>query len=209
MKTKIYEFELGGEIGEYDLSESIFGRDVRVDIIKRVIDWQLLKRMSGTHKAKTVSDISGTTKKPHKQKGTGSARQGSLRSVQMRGGAVSHGPVVRSHAVKLQKKVRKMGLCCALAAKFQENRLILIDNLDISSSKTKNLTSMFERFAGKSYFVVDGDKLNENFVKASSNLHYISAAPSVGLNVYDIVKHEYLVLTKSALNNIESRLSYA
>jgi large subunit ribosomal protein L4 len=184
---------------------------VRIDIIKRVIDWQLLKRMSGTHKAKTVSDISGTTKKPHKQKGTGMARQGSLRSVQMRGGAVSHGPVVRSHAVKLQKKVRNLGLCCALSAKFNENRLILVEDLNIKSSKTKDLKNIFDSkiFLGKSYFIIDGQTLNENFVKASSNLVNISAVPAVGMNVYDIVKHEYVVITRSGLENIELRLSNA
>jgi len=209
MKVKVYGFELGKENEECDLNENIFAREVRVDIIKRVIDWQLLKRMSGTHKAKTVSDISGTTKKPHKQKGTGMARQGSLRSVQMRGGAVSHGPVVRSHAIKLQKKVRNLGLCCALSAKFLEQKLILIDDLNLKSSKTKDLINLLNNFNGKSYFFVDGDKLNENFVKASSNINYLSAVPSVGINVYDIVKHEYLVITKSGLNNVELRLSDA
>jgi large subunit ribosomal protein L4 len=206
MKMKIYDFELATEIGECDVSESVFGREVRLDIIKRVVDWQLLKRMSGTHKAKTVSDISGTTKKPHKQKGTGMARQGSLRSVQMRGGAVSHGPVVRSHEVKLQKKVRNLGLCCALSAKFNENKVILVDNLELKSSKTKDFVSALEKFTGKSYFVVDGT-LNDNFVKASSNLGHVSAVPTVGINVYDIIKHDYLVITKSGLNNVELRLA--
>jgi large subunit ribosomal protein L4 len=209
MKMKIFSFESGLEVEEHDLDQSIFARDVRVDIIKRVIDWQLLKRMSGTHKTKTVSDISGTTKKPHKQKGTGMARQGSLRSVQMRGGAVSQGPVVRSHAVKLQKKVRNMGLCCALSAKIIDKKLILVDSLNIDSIKTKDLVNVFDRFKGKSYFVVDGEKLNENFVKASSNISYVSAVPSVGINVYDIIKHEYVVITKSGLNNLELRLSNA
>lgn len=189
--------------------KQFFSIPVRSDIIKRVVDWQLLKKMAGTHRAKTVSDISGTTKKPHKQKGTGMARQGSLRSVHMRGGAVSHGPVVRSHAIKLQKKVRNLGLRCALSSKFSEQKLIIVDNLDIHSYKTKNLVEVFKRFEGQSYFVVDGDKLNKNFTKASSNLSYVSAVPSMGLNVYDIIKHEYLVITKSGLNNIELRLSNA
>jgi large subunit ribosomal protein L4 len=211
MKAKIYDLDKPDQEKEYDLQSTIFGKEVRIDIIKRVIDWQLLKRMSGTHKAKTVSDISGTTKKPHKQKGTGMARQGSLRSVQMRGGAVSHGPVLRSHAVKLQKKVRNLGLCCALSAKFNENRLILVEDLNIKSSKTKDLKNIFDSkiFLGKSYFIIDGQNLNENFIKASSNLVNISAVPAVGMNVYDIVKHEYVVITRSGLENIELRLSNA
>lgn len=209
MKVKVYDFELGKEIGEYDINQDIFAREIRVDIIKRVIDWQLLKKMSGTHKVKTVSEISGTTKKPHKQKGTGMARQGSLRSVQMRGGAVAHGPVVRSHAVKLQKKVRNLGLCYALSAKFLEEKLIIVDNLDLKSSKTKDFVAQLKNFSGKSYFFVDGDKLNDNFIKASSNINSVSAVPTIGINVYDIVKHEYLVVTRSGLNNIESRLSNA
>src|SRR5471030_1496382 len=132
------------EVGDIELADAVFGLPVRCDILARVVNWQLAKRRAGTHKAKGVSDISGTSKKPYKQKGTGRARQGSLRSPQFRGGAVIFGPVVRSHAFDLQKKVRRLGLKTALSAKLSEGRLIVLDRAAIDTPKTKVLA---ERFA--------------------------------------------------------------
>lgn len=206
MELKIYELGSSKELGKLDVSDSILLTPVRPDIIKRVIEWQLLKRMSGTHNARTVSEISGTGKKPFKQKGTGKARQGSLRSVQMRGGAQAHGPSPRSHAIKLQKKVRMMGLCSALSDRFADKKMLVVDNLAISSSKTKDLMSLLAPYKARSFFVVGDQELNENFKKASSNLHNVSVVASQGLNVYDIIKHEYLIMTKEAMINIEKRL---
>jgi large subunit ribosomal protein L4 len=206
MELKIYELGSSKELGKLEVSDSILLTPVRPDIIKRVIEWQLLKRMSGTHNARTVSEISGTGKKPFKQKGTGKARQGSLRSVQMRGGAQAHGPSPRSHAIKLQKKVRMMGLCSALSDRFADKKMLVVDNLAISSSKTKDLMSLLAPYKARSFFVVGDQELNENFKKASSNLHNVSVVASQGLNVYDIIKHEYLIMTKEAMINIEKRL---
>src|SRR4051812_9305646 len=127
MKTKIHSLT-AKSTHEFELNEEVFGLEVRQDIIKLAIDWQLAKARSGTHLTRTVSEVSGTTKKPFKQKGTGNARQGSLRSAQMRGGGVAHGPVLRSHATKLPKKVRRLAMCHALSAKLAEGKLVILDN---------------------------------------------------------------------------------
>src|SRR5438477_7787317 len=127
------------EVGDIELSEAVFGLPVRRDILARVVNWQLSKRRAGTHKTKGVSDISGTTKKPYRQKGSGRARQGSLRSPQFRGGAVIFGPVVRSHAFGLQKKVRRMALRAALSAKQAEGKLVVLDAAQLAEGKTKLL----------------------------------------------------------------------
>ena len=206
MELKIYELGGSEELGKLEVDDSIVCAVVRPDIIKRVVDWQLLKSMSGTHNARTVSQISGTTKKPFKQKGTGRARQGSLRSVQMRGGAQAHGPSPRSHAIKLQKKVRMMGLCSALSDRFAAKKMLVVDNLAIPSAKTKDLMSLLVSYKANSFFVVGDQELNENFKNASSNLHNVSAVAFQGINVYDIIKHEYLIITKEAVVNIEKRL---
>src|SRR5919107_2448044 len=129
------------EIGDIELAEEVFGLPVRGDILARMVNWQLAKRRAGTHKTKGISDISGTTKKPYRQKGTGRARQGSLRSPQFRKGAVIFGPVVRSHEFDLQKKVRKLGLKCALAAKAAEGKLVVLDSASAAEAKTKPLAA--------------------------------------------------------------------
>jgi large subunit ribosomal protein L4 len=206
MELKIHELGGATELGKLEVPDSVMRSVVRPDIVKRVIEWQLLKRMSGTHSARTVSQISGTTKKPFKQKGTGRARQGSARSVQMRGGAQAHGPSPRSHSISLQKKVRIKGLCSALSDKFAAKKLTVIDGLSLSSCKTKDLCTLLGHYNARSIFVVGDRELDRNFKKASANLHNISAAPSQGLNVYDIVKHEYLIITKEAILNLAKRV---
>jgi len=206
MKTKILSLA-NEEVGEISLNKDIFAVEfIRDDIIKQVIDWQRAKAMSGTHKTKTVSEVSGTTRKPFKQKGTGNARQGSLRSVQMRGGGVSHGPVVRSHATKLPKKVRKLGLIHALSEKFAEGKLLVIDSLKLEKPKTSTLANMLDKFQGKSFFVIDGKEVDINFSLAAKNIHNTVVVPQIGANVYDIIRHEYVLLSQEAISVLEERL---
>lgn len=206
MKTKMLNL-INEEVGEINLNEDIFAIEfIRDDIIKQVIDWQRAKAMSGTHKTKTVSEVSGTTKKPFKQKGTGNARQGSLRSVQMRGGGVSHGPVVRSHATKLPKKVRKLGLIHALSEKFAEGKLLVIDSLKLEKPKTSMLVDILDKFQGKSFFVIDGNEVDLNLSLAAKNIYNTVVVPQIGANVYDIIRHEYVLLSQEAVRVLEERL---
>lgn len=207
METKLYDLN-NKEIGSVKLNQDIFGFGHRLDLIKRTIDWQLSKRQSGCHKTKTVSEISGTTKKPFKQKGTGNARQGSLRSVQMRGGAVAHGPVFRSHATKLPKQVRKQALKSALSIRFSSGDLVIVDDIKFSTHKTSQVRDFMKNFGKNgSYFIIDNDVLDVNFQRAIQNIHNVNAVPQIGANVYDIVKHDVLIITKSALKSLEERLS--
>jgi len=193
------------EVGDIDLAEEVFGLPVRGDILARVVNWQLAKRRAGTHKTKGISDISGTTKKPYKQKGTGRARQGSLRSPQFRGGAVIFGPVVRSHEFGLQKKVRKLGLKTALSAKQAEGKLVVIDAASAAEAKTKALRSQFATLGWGSVLIIDG-AVDEGFAKAARNLPKVDVLPSVGANVYDILRRDTLVLTRAAVEQLEARL---
>lgn len=206
MKTKILSLA-NEEVGEISLNEDMFAVEfIRDDIIKQVIDWQRAKAMSGNHKTKTVSEVSGTTKKPFKQKGTGNARQGSLRSVQMRGGGVAHGPRVRSHATKLPKKVRKLGLIHALSEKFAEGKLLVIDSLKLDKPKTSALVNILSKFQGKSFFVIDGNEVDTNFSLAAKNIYNTVIVPQIGANVYDIIRHEYVLLSQEAVSVLEERL---
>ena len=193
------------EVGDIDLAEEVFGLPVRGDILARVVNWQLAKRRAGTHKTKGISEISGTTKKPYKQKGTGRARQGSLRSPQFRGGAVIFGPVVRSHELGLQKKVRKLGLKTALSAKQADGKLVVIEAASIGEAKTKALRTQFETLGWESVLIIDG-AVDEGFAKAARNLPKVDVLPSVGANVYDILRRDTLVLTRAAVEQLEARL---
>jgi len=193
-------------VGDKLLSSVVFGLKPRVDIIKLVVDWQMAKRMSGTHATKTVSEVSGTTKKPFKQKGTGNARQGSLRSVHMRGGGVIHGPVVRSHATKLQKKVRSLGLKHALSAKHAEGKLLILESFALANAKTSHLTKVLENFGGKSFFLISDNALDANFSLAIRNIPNAAIVPSIGANVYDIINHDYVLISRSAVDLLEERL---
>ena len=194
------------EVGSIELSEAIFGLPVRRDILARMVNWQLAKRRAGTHKAKGISDISGTTKKPWKQKGTGRARQGSLRSPQFRGGAVIFGPVVRSHEFGLQKKVRTLALKTALSAKQAEGKLVVLDAAKAAAGKTKALAAQFKTLGWESVLIIDGPQLDENFAKAARNLPKVDVLPQQGANVYDILRRDTLVLTRSAIEHLEARL---
>jgi len=194
------------EVGDIELADEVFGLPVRRDILARVVNWQLAKRRAGTHKAKGISDISGTTKKPYKQKGTGRARQGSLRSPQFRGGARIFGPVVRSHEFDLQKKVRRLGLKTALSAKQAEGKLIVIDAAHIDEAKTKALRSRLDAFGWESVLIIDGSLVDEGFARAARNLPKVDVLPQQGANVYDILRRDTLVLTREAAAQLEARL---
>lgn len=200
---------LAGEVvGSVDLGNDVFGYDPRADIIHRVVVWQLAKRRSGTHQTKTISMISGTTRKPYAQKGTGRARQGSLRSAQFRGGAVAHGPVAHSHEIKLPKKMRKLGLCHALSDKLQSGSLMVVESLNVDSHKTSDLNNVLKQLDMKSALFIDVNEQNQNFRMACSNIIGINVLPVAGLNVYDIMRHKNLVISKEALSQIEERLSW-
>jgi large subunit ribosomal protein L4 len=193
------------EAGDIELAEEVFGLPVRADILARVVSWQLAKRRAGTHKTKGISDISGTTKKPYKQKGTGRARQGSLRSPQFRGGAVIFGPVVRSHEFGLQKKVRRLGLKTALSAKQAEGKLIVIDAARLDGAKTKALRARFDALGWESVLIIDG-AVDDGFARAARNLPKVDVLPEKGANVYDILRRDTLVLTRDAVQQLEARL---
>ena len=194
------------EVGDIELAEEVFGLPVRRDILARVVNWQLAKRRAGTHKTKGVSDISGTSKKPYKQKGTGRARQGSLRSPQFRGGAVIFGPVVRSHEFDLQKKVRRLGLKTALSAKQAEGKLIVLDAARLGEAKTKALRARLDAFGWESVLIIDGATLDEGFARAARNLPKVDVLPQQGANVYDILRRDTLVLTRDGVQQLEARL---
>jgi large subunit ribosomal protein L4 len=194
------------EVGDIELAEEVFGVKVRPDILARVVNWQLAKRRAGTHKAKGISDVQGTTKKPYKQKGTGRARQGSLRSPQFRGGAVIFGPVVRSHAYDLQKKVRRLGLKSALSAKQNDGKLVVIDAAKLEEGKTKALRDRFAALGWDSVLILDGPELDPLFVRAARNLPKVDVLPQQGANVYDILRRDTLVLTRAAVEHLEARL---
>jgi len=204
MKYKLHNMK-AEEVGTIDLADEIFGLEKRADILSRVVNWQLAKRRSGTHKTKGIADIQGTTKKPYNQKGTGNARQGSLRSPQFRGGAVIFGPVVRDHGFSLPKKVRKLGLKTALSAKAADGKLIVVDNF-AGVAKTKELALSFSKNGWKSVLFIDGPELTADFSLAARNIKNIDVLPQQGANVYDILRRDTLVLSKAAVESLEARL---
>ena len=194
------------EAGDIELADDVFGLPVRRDILARMVHWQLAKRRAGTHKTKGISDIQGTTKKPWKQKGTGRARQGSLRSPQFRGGAVIFGPVVRSHEFSLQKKVRRLALKTALSAKQAEGKLVVLEEARLAEAKTRGLAERFEKLGWGSVLIIGGAELDENFARAARNLPQVDVLPQQGANVYDILRRDTLVLTRDAVQQLEARL---
>ena len=205
MKSKVIDLD-NKAAGDIDLAEEVFGVKVRKDLLARVVNWQLAKRRAGTHKVKTRGEISGTTRKQFRQKGTGRARQGSNRVTQFRGGATVFGPVVRDHSHKLQKKVRKLAMKSALSAKQAEGKLIIIDDAKLKAPKTKDLVGRLGKLGWSDVLVVGGAELDVNFTKAASNIPHLDVLPSQGANVYDILRRDTLVLTKDAVQNLEARL---
>jgi large subunit ribosomal protein L4 len=193
-------------VGEITLNDSVFGLEARVDIIKRVIDWQLAKARSGTHSVKTVGEVSGTTKKPFKQKGTGNARQGNARGVQRRGGGVAHGPQVRSHDIKLQKKVRSLGLRHALSIKLSEGALHFVDSVEMKHPKTSELVKSLANFGSGKFFIIDGATVDNNFKLSAASAINTCVVPAIGANVYDIISSDHVLISRNALSLLEERL---
>lgn len=196
-----------GSAGSAELPDEIFATTPRADVMARVVHWQLSKRRSGNHKVKGMAEVSGTTKKPYRQKGTGNARQGSLWSPQFRTGGVVHGPVVRSHEYSLNKKVRRLGLISALSQKAAEGKLIVLDAAG-GVSKTADLSKKLKALGWSSALIVDRT-VDEGFLRASRNLHGIDVLPTVGANVYDILRHDVLAITTAGVEGLKERLNGA
>ncbi len=193
-------------VGSIDVDDELFGQRVRPDILARVVNWQLAKRRAGTHKTKGISEVSGGGRKPWKQKGSGRARQGSSRSPQWRKGAVIFGPLVRSHGFDLPKKVRKLGLKCALSSKQAEGRLVIIDSAKLDSPKTKFLAEKLGKLGWASVLLIDGSTVDGNFALAAANIPTLDVLPQQGANVYDILRRHTLVLTRDAVEHLAARL---
>jgi large subunit ribosomal protein L4 len=205
MKTDISSIE-GKKVGTIDLSDNIYGLKPRSDILHRVVKWQLSRKRQGSRKIKTRSEITGSTKKIVRQKGSGSARHGDIKSNIFRGGTKAHGPVVRNHEIKLLKKVRKLGLKHALSAKKNENAILVIQEPTSKDYKTGNVKKVLLGQGVDSGLLVYGAEINKNFRNALSNISSINLIPSRGANVYDILKCRKLILTEDAVKKIEERL---
>jgi len=195
----------GKAAGSVQLSDEIFGLEPRTDLIQRCVNWQLAKRQAGTHKTKGRAEVWRTGKKMYKQKGTGGARHGSARVPQFRGGGRAFGPVVRSHAFDLPKKVRALALKHALSAKAKDGGLIVLDSAELKDAKTKVLSGHFSGLGLTSALIIDGAEVNTGFAAAARNIPNIDVLPIQGINVYDILRRQKLVLTKAAVDALEAR----
>jgi large subunit ribosomal protein L4 len=207
MKLNVITLD-SGKAGEIELSDEVFGiEDIRADILQRCVVWQLAKRRAGTHKIKTRNEVARTGKKMYKQKGTGGARHGSRKAAQFVGGAKTHGPVVRSHAFDLPKKVRALALRHALSSKAKAGSLIVVDQLALEAPKTAALRAQFEKIGLKNALVIAGPEVDGAFKLAARNIPNVDVLPNAGLNVYDVLRRDTLVLTRSAVEAIEARFS--
>jgi len=204
MQIKVISLD-NTEVGELDLPDEFFGAAPRPDIMARVVHWQLAKRRAGTHKTKGMGEVSGTTKKPYRQKGTGNARQGSLRAPQYRTGGRVHGPVVRDHGYSLNKKVRRLGLISALSQKAAEGKLVILDSAP-AEAKTAAMAKKVKALGWKSALVVDVT-VDAGFDRAFRNIPYMQAMPTMGANVYDILKHDVLAVTRAGVEALKERLA--
>lgn len=205
MKHNIISME-GKSLGNVDLPQEIFSVKTKNSVVASVVRWQMAGRRSGSHKTKTVSEISGTTKKPFNQKGTGSARQGSLRSVQFRGGAVSFGPVLRDHGFAMPKKIRKLALKMVLSDKIARGKLIIMDSFEMKTKKVKDFLSAMKSCKIDKNVLFLGAKKDNDISVSSSNMYGYNALPVEGLNVYDVLRMESLVIEKDAIDMIIGRL---
>jgi len=206
MKTDVIKLD-AKKAGSIELSDAIFGLEPRADILHRMVRYQLAKRQAGTHKVKTRSETSYSTKKIYRQKGTGGARHGSRNAPIFRGGGVYKGPTPRSHAHNLTKKFRALGLKHALSAKVAAGELVIIEDAILSEGKTKSLATVIKDMGWKRALIIDGAEVNENFARAARNIDGVDVLPSAGANVYDILRRDTLVLTKAAVEALEARLS--
>ena len=192
--------------GAIELDDAVFAVPVRGDILSRAVDWQLAKRRSGNHKVKQRSEVSGGGHKPFRQKGTGRARQGTSRAPQRRGGGVVFGPAPRDHSIGLPKKVRKLALKTALSAKLSEGKLVVLESAELKSAKTAELAKRIDKLGWRSALVICGDAVDQSFARAAGNIANLDVLPSVGANVYDILRRDVLALTRDAVDHLVERL---
>jgi large subunit ribosomal protein L4 len=196
----------GKAAGNITLDDAIFGiQEIRGDILQRTVRWQLARRQAGTHKVKSRAEVNRTTKKSIKQKGSGGARHGSRNAPIFVGGGIAHGPRVRSHAIGLNKKIRKMALAHALSSKVRESAILVIDEAKLAHPKTKDLVGHFAGLGIENALIISGLTVDENFARAASNIPNVDVLPVAGLNVYDILRRKTLVLTKEAAEGIKAR----
>jgi large subunit ribosomal protein L4 len=206
MKTEVMTLD-SGSAGEVELNDAIFGVEPRADILHRVVRWQLAKRQAGTHKTKSRSEVHYTTKKMYRQKGTGGARHGNKSVSQFRHGGTTKGPVPRSHAHDLPKKVRALGLKMALSAKVASGSLVVIESIALDEAKTRALRERLQKLGLSKALIIDGAEIDANFVRAARNLDGVDVLPSQGANVYDILRRDKLALTRAAIEALEARLA--
>ena len=193
--------------GEIELNDAVFGVPVRKDLLARMVNWQLAKRRAGSHKVKGRSEVSGSTHKIYRQKGTGRARHSTSKAPIFRGGGVAHGPQQRSHSHDMPKKLRKLALKSALSAKAQDGKLVVLDAANAKTAKTKDLATKFGKLGWGSAILIERESFDENFALAARNIPHIDLLLEEGANVYDILRHDTLVLTKAAVEALEARLS--
>jgi large subunit ribosomal protein L4 len=205
MKLDVIKLD-AGKAGSVDLSDEIFGLEPRADILHRVVRWQRAKAQAGTHKVKGRSEVSYSTKKIYRQKGTGGARHGDKGAPIFRHGGTYKGPTPRSHAHDLPKKFRALGLKHALSAKARAGELVVIDEASLPEARTALLAKALKNLGWKRALVIDGASVNENFARAAANIQDLDVLPSMGANVYDILRRDTLVLTKAGVEALEARL---
>ena len=206
MKLDVIKLE-SGKAGSVDVPDDVFGIEPRKDILHRVVRWQLARKQQGSHSVLTRSEVSYSTKKIYRQKGTGGARHGSRRAPIFRKGGVYKGPTPRSHEHNLTKKFRALGLKHALSSKLASGNLVIIENAKLSEGKSKLLSKLLSNFGWRNTLIVDGPVLDENLVRAARNINSLDVLPSVGINVYDILKKNTLVLTRAAVVALEERFT--
>jgi large subunit ribosomal protein L4 len=205
METKVVDLD-NNAVGNITLAAEVFGVPVRNDLLQRAVVWQLSRRQQGTHKTKTYGEVAGSTRKIVKQKGSGGARHGGIRAPQFRGGGKAFGPVVRSHAIDLPKKVRALALRNALSSKVAAGKLIVLDDAKLTEGKTKVLVQKLGKLGISNVLVVGGSEIDTNFFRAARNLPHVDVLPQQGANVYDILRRDTLVLTRAAVAHLEERL---
>ncbi|MDN3713107.1 50S ribosomal protein L4 [Paracoccus cavernae] len=205
MKLDVIKLD-AGKAGDIELSDDIFGLEPRADLLHRVVRWQRARAQQGTHSTLGKSDVSYSTKKIYRQKGTGGARHGSRKAPIFRSGGVYKGPVSRSHAFDLPKKVRALGLKHALSAKFAAGELVIVDSLNLAEAKTSAVAKAVKENGWKRVLVIDGAEVNQDFARAARNIEGVDILPSMGANVYDILKRDTLVITRAGVEALEARL---
>ena len=205
MKAEVITLD-AGKAGEVELDDAIFGLEPRADILHRVVRWQRARAQAGTHKVKTRSETSYSGKKIYRQKGTGGARHGDRNAPIFRKGGVYKGPTPRSHAHDLPKKIRALGLKHALSAKAGSGKLVVLDKAEMAEGKTAALARAARELGWRQVLVIDGAEVNENFARAARNLDGIQVLPSIGANVYDILRRDMLVITRAGVEALEARL---